>query len=136
MAEGFTPEPMHYRLTFADETLNGLVVTVRSVSIRRRISFDKVRLTLPKNGAEAEKYIQDIYAEFCDRLVNWNLTDEDGNPVPRTIDGLMDQHDYVAQAIIKAWVDVINGTTTGAGEQADPTMPDFDPSDIPMTSGI
>ncbi len=137
-SEGFTPEPTHYRLNFADETLGGLQVTVRSVSIRRRISFNKVRFTLPKNSEEADRYIQDMYQEFIDRLVDWNLRDEDGNKVPKSLDGLLDQDEHVVQAIVKAWIDILDAKPESpeGKKQPDPTMPDFDPEQIPMSTGI
>lgn len=135
MSEGFTPEPTHYRLSFADESLAGLVVTVRSVSIRRRIAFNKTRFTAPKTTEEADKYIQDVYAEFCDRLVDWNLTDEDGNKVPKTVDGLLDQDEKVVEAIMKAWIGVVDAQPQSKEVPDCPTMPDFDPSEIPMNNG-
>lgn len=145
-SEGFTPEPMHYRLNFSDGRLGGLQVTVRSVSIRRRIAFNKVRFAVPQNSEEADKYVQDIYAEFIDRLVDWNLRDEDGNKVPKTVDGLLDQHDYVVEEILKAWIGVIDAKPEKKEEQGpqdpghassmDPTIRDFDPSEIPMQTGI
>lgn len=132
--DGFTPEPTHYRLRFADGRLDGMTVTVRSVSIRRRIAFNKTRFTLPRTDEEAEQYIQDIYAEFIDRLVDWNLTYEDGTKVPKTVDGLMDQDEHVAQQLIKAWFEVIDAQPQQS-DAPDPTVPDFDPEQIPMQTG-
>lgn len=132
---GFIPEPTHYRLNFSDGPLEGLQVTVRSVSIRRRISFNKVRFTLPQTAEEADNYIEDMYAEFIDRVVDWNLRDEDGNVVPKTVDGLMDQDENAVQEIIKAWIDILDNNTKKKEEtgQDFPTTPEFDPGQIPMT---
>lgn len=132
-SEGFTPEPMHYRLTFADERLAGLQVTIRSVSIRRRISFNKTRFALPKTNEEADRYVQDIYAELCDRIVDWNLTDELGGKVPKTVDGLLDQHDYVVEEIVKAWIGVVDAQPRADADVENPTR-EFDPGGIPMES--
>jgi hypothetical protein len=133
-ADGFIPEPTHYRLTFTDERLTGLSVTVHSVSVRRRITFNKTRFTLPTTEAEADRYIQDIYSEFCDRLVEWNLLDEDGNPAPLNLDGLLDQHDYIVDAMLKAWFTEV--VDAAAVVRENPTAPDFDPSEIPMQTGV
>ncbi len=127
---------MHYRLSFSDERLAGLQVVIRSVSIRRRIAFNKIRFTLPTTNEEADRYVSDIYAELADRLVEWNLRDEYGNPVPLTVDGLMDQHDYVTEAIVKAWVEVIDAQPKKEAPVENPTSRDFDPSEIPMETGL
>lgn len=66
-----------------------------------------------------------------EKLLSWNLEDEDGQPVPATSEGVLQQDKDLMIAICTAWLDALRGVS-GPLEQ---TSPDGGPSleaSIPM----
>lgn len=62
---------------------------------------------------------------FVDHLISWNLEDEDGKPLPMTMDTVKEiDHDLVA-ALNNAWVNTLTGV-----HEADP-LPESSPSGEP-----
>lgn len=84
------PATTTYKLVFDDPALDGLVVKVKSVSIRARDEYNKL---------ETDEAIVDWFPQV---LVEWNLED-DGGPVPLTADGIRSIDFDVFNAIIDAW---------------------------------
>lgn len=85
------PATTTYRLTFEDPGLEGLVVRVRSASIRQRAEF---------NALEAD---DDFVEWFPKMLVEWNIEDSDGAPVPTTAEGIRAVDWDIVNAIMEAW---------------------------------
>ena len=75
---------------------------------------------------------------FADRLIEWNLEDERGNPVPPTREGVRSVDAGVVKAILFNWVDHSTGVfrsplddDTGGGQGSDPPDPAIEAT-IPM----
>lgn len=124
---GFRAQPKHYKLSFTEDELAGLEVTVRSVSIQRRLEFNRVLQAEADTPQALEDRERAVAAELAHRLVSWNLEDEDGEAVPATLDGILSQEDDLIAAIIKAWMLAITGGP--ARPLDDPSPPE---SSIPM----
>lgn len=89
---GFNANPTTYRLEFDDPALEGMFVRVRRGSVQIRTDFD-----------DATSW-REQYEAFAQVLVEWNLDDDKGSPLPLTVDGLVAAEDTVVAAIMNAWV--------------------------------
>ena len=79
-----------YKLKFVDPDMEGLEVTVRMTSIGATLEH-QAREKAAKDaddGAALSKLRVDQLAQM---LVEWNLEDDDGQPVPATAEGVMAQ---------------------------------------------
>lgn len=89
---GFNANPTIYRLEFDDPALEGLVVRVRRGSVQIRYDFDSA-----KDWREELEILQRA-------LVEWNLEDDNGEPLPITVESMLATEDKVMQAILQGWV--------------------------------
>lgn len=110
MGKGYKRELKLYRLRFEDPDMAGLEVVAKSLRLREFLDMNALAGDI-QSEADAEK----MYRRFGDALVEWNLLDENDEPVPATYEGLADQElDFVLD-IIRAWQQAIAGV--------DPTSP-------------
>ena len=56
-----------------------------------------------------------MFAQFAALLVSWNVEDDDGAPVPATLEGVLTQEPAFVQSVIRMWVENIT--------QAPPPLP-------------
>jgi hypothetical protein len=128
---GFTPEETHFVLKFQDPALDGLEATVREISTGELLDLaellDQVKA---KTGLAAAGPVKRLLQMVGDGLVEWNLTDRDGQPVLTGYDGLVRQPLKLALAIAGAWtqsmasVDIPLPTGSSGGETSlEPSIP-------------
>lgn len=111
-------EPTHYKLIFEDPSLDGLEVVARELSIDELVQYTELLAATPNQRERVTKR-----AEFiCERLVSWNLDDEDGNPLPITPQVLLSQPRRVNIELSAAWLREVVGFTA-------PPAPHSEPSD-------
>lgn len=99
---GYKRKVLH--ITFEDTP--ELEVYVRSLSVRRALSlmrtFGDLKVedfaSMPDDQAEA------LLGPFVDRVVSWSLEEDDGTPVPVTLDALMDWDIDEAFKMLIAWM--------------------------------
>ncbi|MFG2913360.1 hypothetical protein ACGF0D_10775 [Kitasatospora sp. NPDC048298] len=135
----FVVRPKAYRLVFQDADLAGLEVTARSLNTGQFLEFQAARLRQASGGAAAEPATQTMLQMLADAIVSWNAQDEDGRPIPPTMDGLCGLELDFNMAIISAWMDAINGVPaplsgTSAGGQ--PSVEASIPMDVPSASPV
>lgn len=87
----------------------GLVVRLKS------ISFGKVR-RLMRLTDEDESSMDEIVNLFLGALVSWNLEDEDGQPVPTTLEGIEDQDFAFIMKVVHVWLDRLTGPSEELGK--------------------
>ena len=97
---GYRAPRKTFRLVFEDEDRAGLEVRARSASVGRLLEIEE------KDGAES---VRMLFEAFADALEGWNLEDEDGNPVPATLAGLMSLDLDFATDLVAAWKEGITG---------------------------
>lgn len=76
-------------------------------------------------------HVGDQLKRMGDKLVSWNLEDEDGTPIPATPDAVLEQDKDLMIAVLNAWLDALNGVPA----PLEPNSPDGEPSleaSIPM----
>lgn len=121
---GYKRNPKVYHLKFQDE-YDGLEVMVRSLTMGQLI---KARSGKGDDGKDGTEELVELLAE---RLVSWNLEDENGTPVPPTLDAIRGEDNDLVFAIINHWTDAIGGVKAPLPESS----PSGEPSpavSIPM----
>jgi hypothetical protein len=69
---------------------------------------------------------------FAEKLVSWNAEDEEGIPVPATMDGIRSQDLDLSLKIIDAWTDAIAGVSVPLPETSSAGQPSALEASIPM----
>jgi hypothetical protein len=105
---GFTPNRKLFRLVFEGD-LDGLEVTCRSSSVvvYKRIASYAARVYSSPPSDEDLAALADLYASFAAVLVEWNLEEPAGVPVPATLDGVETQEPALVNAVVTAWLDAV-----------------------------
>lgn len=120
---GFTPEETHYKLLFEDPQYAGLEVTVRECSVGELTELAKLAGDAQSAPALAKVPTVDrMFTILGESLVEWNLEDRKGSPVPATPAGVRSQSLRLVLAVVQAWmaavaeVDAPLGNGSGGGE--------------------
>lgn len=123
---GFKRSAKIYKLVFDDPELEGLEVRARSLSIG-----EMRRLSANQQDAD-DNTVTEMLAAFVKALVDWNLEDEDGNPVPHTVAALEEfpDNDFVL-GMINTWIDAVIGVDAELGKDS-PSGEPFPEGSIPM----
>jgi hypothetical protein len=120
---GFRPEPTIYKLVFEEDTgLAGLTVRARSCTIGEftemlrgstdaELDFSSISDDDPMKalsavrdyGRAAAAANDKTFAMFAKYLVEWDLEDFDGTPIPATLEGILSVEKPVLNKIIAAW---------------------------------
>lgn len=127
---GYRAQRRTYPLSLGEE-FAGLEATVSSVSIGEYLTLA---------GFTGEN-VPVSYAidQFCANLIDWNLEDEEGKPIPVT--AAKDQDKELILALTSAWVGSLHGVaaplepSSPAGEPSlEASIPMGDPSPSPQLS--
>lgn len=99
---GFKQPRKTYDLVFGNDTdYPGLEVRARTLSLGQLLEVRS-----QDDGQDATRKLVGLFAE---RLVSWNLEDEEGAPVPATLDGIQEQDDDLILAVIGQWQKAMYG---------------------------
>ena len=74
------------------------------------------------DGGEGDAKAADTVKRFVDHLVSWNLEDEDGRPLPTTLDAIRAVDKDLIASLNNAWINSLIGV-----HDADP-LPETSPS--------
>lgn len=105
---GFRPKRAPLKLDFAGTEHEGLEITIRSVPM-------SVMQDIAVSSGDASAF-RHIAATFAYALESWNVEDDDGNPAPADMDGLMSQDPRFVTAVITAWTEAMYGVSPGAAQ--------------------
>jgi hypothetical protein len=100
---GFRPKRTPFKLDFSGTECEGLEVTVRPMPMS--VMLDVIAAV----GSGDVTAARQMYATFTYALESWNVEDDDGNPVPADLDGLMSQDGRFIGAVIQAWAAALGG---------------------------
>ncbi len=96
-----------YRLKFESDAMAGLEVKVRSMSIGDSLEFAE---EAEKIGAAKDvNQIRPVLEKLASAIVSWNVEEDDGTPVPVSVEGVIELELSAVTAIIEAWMEVIGG---------------------------
>lgn len=98
---GYKRNPKIYRIAFADDSdYPGLEVQLRSLSTAQFLAAD---------GRTASN-MREMVELFADRLVSWNLEDEETSaPVPTTLEAVLAEDWTMIDDIFGEWLSAIRG---------------------------
>lgn len=113
---GYKRNPKIYHLTWADGEYAGLEVNIRSLNMGQLLEAKSGK------GADGKDGLEGTVELLADRIVDWNLEDEDGNPVPATLEAMKGEDDDFVLGIINRWMEAVSGVpapldeTSNSGE--------------------
>lgn len=110
-----------FRLTWDDDTeFAGLEVRAKSLSID---NFLRVAPLMELAGKDRDGFsaddmaqIDEIFTVFAGALVDWNLEQEDGTPVPATREGLGRQDLAFGLAVAMQWLKTVVAVSPDLGK--------------------
>jgi hypothetical protein len=102
-----------------DDELDGLEVTIRSLSIREFLALTR----LSKSPDEAGDAMME---RFASALVEWNLADEDGRDVPADLDGVQVQEPKFILRLISAWMEQMAGVDAPLAQSSSDGQPSLE----------
>jgi len=129
---GYVRKRRVYRLQFEDEELDGLVVKVRSASVGRLLEFMRFLAGLSGDDLTADdvEKFAGLFESFADVLQEWNVEDEDGRPVPATLEGVRSQDGDFVMDIMRVWFQAVTqppaplpATSSAGAPSAAPPLP-------------
>lgn len=133
-AAGYRGGKKIYKLTFEDQDMavdDGveLVIRARAVSFRKLLDLAKIDTSIlgqhvTELSEEDVEMLIGLLTDFAGCIVEWNLTDDEGQPVPTTVDGLLDQDPAWVLRVFMAWFQSIASVPSPLGARL-PNGPQF-----------
>lgn len=120
---GYRPKKKIYTLAFEGEEYEGLEVKIRGLNTGQVMDIDAARAD---GGDSAIVAMLQLMAE---QLVEWNVEDDEGQPVPTTFEGVRSLDPDFNWAIIDAW------QTAAAGVKA-PLDSDSTSTELSLVASI
>ena len=130
---GYQRKRRVYRLDFeGDPVLDGLEVRARSLNLGEFLATSRLA-GMAAGGVTPEDVdvFEGLFATFAGALVSWNLEDDEGRPVPATLDGVKAQDVDFVMPIVNAWFKAIAGVASPLGPPSSAGVPSLEAS-IPM----
>jgi hypothetical protein len=89
--------------------LHGLEVTTKGLPVKKLFELVQLSDQLTGGGDTGEMVTvaDKLFAGFAERLVSWNLEDDDGTPVPATLEGVQDQDMDFMVSLIMTWMNEV-----------------------------
>ena len=135
---GFTPKRVTYSIDFEGTDLQGLEVTVRSLSLGEYLGVIGARRLADVRSRgwtdEDRGAMRELYDAFAGALVSWNVEDDAGDPVPATKEGVYGQDFAFMLPVALAWLNALGGGVdedSGLGKDSDAGLSALEAS-IPM----
>lgn len=125
---GFKAQRKILDLRFSGE-FEGLEIKAHSISFGAMLDLgDQMDRLRAGSGLSA---VRELVATFAKQITFWNLQTEDGQDVPISLEGLLDQEMDLATSVILAWMDAMTSVSTSLGK-ASTSGPTSAPPDFPM----
>lgn len=103
---GYKPKKKIYTLAFEDPGFEGLEVKIRGLNTGQVMDIDAAR------GDGGDGAIVTMLQLMAEQLVEWNVEDDDNQPVPTTFEGVRSLDIDFNWAIIDAWQNAAAGVNT------------------------
>jgi hypothetical protein len=130
----FKRDKRQYRLHFEGTVLDGLVALVKSVPVGTMLQMAEMAALVDGFTPADISTLGMMFEILADALVEWNMVDDDDQPVPTTMEGIRSLDMDEAMLLIQKWMEV----TVGVPGPLDPGSTAGAPSpvaSIPMDVG-
>lgn len=125
---GYKRRPKQYRLKFEGEEYEGLTVLMTSLSVDEFIGVTELANKLISNEQDAGD-VGRLFDVMAEKIIEWNLEEDDGRPVPHTPEQLRKEDFDFIMAIQMSWMGAMasvpgplpNGSSSGATSPEDMT---------------
>ena len=107
---GYRKKVTVLKLVFEDH--EGLEVRMRSVPLGPFLDISKLAEMAGDSYVPAPQDVEKIdqlFTAFAEYLIDWNLEDEDGTPVPATLEGVRKQDFDFALLMVMEWIQAAAG---------------------------
>lgn len=122
--EGFKPDRKKYRLRFEGTDYDGFVVLMRSVSFGVFLEMSTLTGWNPKKmGPDEVAELRRLFGTLASAIIEWNLLDDDDQPVPITVDGLFAQDPEMVIAVVNAWTGAMSDVSGPLGQRSSDGRP-------------
>jgi hypothetical protein len=104
-----------YKLKWPEgHELHELHVTIKGLSMKQALRAGRIASSLGSGADDEarEKAIDELNATFARKLISWDLQEDDGSPVPATLEGVEDQDMGLMIRVITDWVDAVSSVDT------------------------
>lgn len=131
---GFAVPRTVFGLTFADEQYAGLVVKVRALSLQEALDGFDMQWAADNDTdfATRKAKLDELHHHLVDHLVEWNLQEEDGTPVPPTFEGLRSLEPPFTAVLVTAWLRGRTAVSAPLEQPSDGGAPSELEASIPM----
>lgn len=122
---GYKRAKKQYRLKFEDPDMAGFEVVMGSLSVGELMDLTGSVTAAQTDAAAGAAGNAAMLAKFAAKIISWNLEDEDGTPVPATLEGVKTQDLGFVMEIITAWMEATAGVdpTSQAAANGTGTLP-------------
>lgn len=116
-----------YNLKFADDDEYARVeAKLKGVGMGKLLKIGKLVTTRPEDMVDVLE--NEVLRDFAAALISWNLEDEEGNPIPATLESLLDEDllpPSLVFSLVSNWVEIMgnvaaplkNSSTSGSTSQ-------------------
>lgn len=111
---GYRAPAKTYRLRFDDPDMEGLEVVARSVPVRTFVGLMALASSDDPSASSIEE-IGKLFDAFGGALLDWNLTDEHGDPIPATREAVGNQDVDFMLRVALAWMAAIGDAPAPLG---------------------
>jgi hypothetical protein len=123
---GYTPRKTVYLLEFEGTEHAGLQVKMRAGKMEMLFSGGALlRIDQHNPTAQDVEAVTDEVRSFVDHLISWNIEDEQGRPVPATLEGVRAQEIPLIALIMKQWQAAMGDVTGPLSPSSPPGLPDL-----------
>jgi len=128
---GFKRQTTVYDLHFEDPRFEGLEVQAKSLPTGKLMKLMRLSTQIGGKGVDDLASVDELFGGFAAALVSWNLEEEDGTPIPATLDAINDQDFDFVMAVIMAWMEAVAGVPSDLGKDSTSGDPSLEAS-LPM----
>lgn len=119
MAGGYTVPRRVFALDFEFEELAGLEIKVKAISVGQLLDMDARVVDLDTGGGWTQGMSNELdylMEQFIGQVVEWNMEEEDGSPVPVSVEGLRTLEIPTLVQIIASWLTNSAGVSREEGK--------------------
>jgi hypothetical protein len=122
----------NYRLTWPEgHVRHGLIVSMRGMSIDDMDTVTAFKGISKDDVEQSAELLSSIAELLADKMVSWNLTEDDDTPVPVSVETIRREDLTMIMEILNAWTEAAVGVKASLGKDSN-SGSTFPEESIPM----